>query len=103
MRRKWVHSLFAVAMLIAFGNMMVINEHHHHEHHCAACLPTADVSVTETDECPICQFSIAPQWFEIVVPIVTAPTVCMHLQSYVLLSYTAVSTDVVSLRGPPAC
>ena len=103
MRQKWVHSLFAVTMLIAFGSMMAIKDHHHHDHHCAACLPISDVTVAEADDCPICQFSIAPQLAQTAVVAVEAPMSFVLLRSFFLFSYTAVSTDVVSLRGPPAC
>ena len=105
LRQKWVHSLFAGVMLIAFAGMMAVKDLHHHHHDCCCehCLPSGEVNLSAADDCPICHFTIAPQCSDIVVPAIEVPTVNRVLQSFFLFSYTAVEAERPSSRGPPVC
>ena len=109
MRNK-VHSLFALVMLFAFCNMMLVKDFHHHD--CAVCSHCASegteqesdsLILTESDYCPICHFTIAPQQAQIARVAIVAPEVYVQLRCFFVESFFTIDAEEPSSRGPPAC
>ena len=90
-------------MLIAFCSMMLVKDYHHHDHDHASCVPSGEAAFTETDDCPICHFTLVPQQAKITQVVISAPQTFVLLRSIFILSYTSTDTQAPLSRGPPAC
>ena len=105
-----IHSLFALAMLFAFCNMMLVKDFHHHD--CVVCSECVSedldpqspcLVLSEADDCPICHFTIAPQQAQITHVAIEAPEVYVQLRCFFIESFTTIDAEEPSSRGPPAC
>ena len=105
-----VHSLFALVMLVAFCNMMLVKDFHHHD--CVACSQSASegldplsspVVLSEADDCPICHFTVAPQQAQITRIAIVAPQVYVQLRCFFIESFSTIDAEEPSSRGPPVC
>lgn len=105
-----VHNLFALVMLFAFCNMMLVKDFHHHD--CALCSSCVSEGIdpesvplvlSQADYCPICHFTIVPQQAQISHVTIEAPQKYVLLRSFYVESIFTIASEEPSSRGPPAC
>ena len=83
--------------------MMLVKDIHHHECVCGCSIPSGEPAFIEADDCPICQFTIAPQQAQVSTVTINAPETFVLLRSFFFLSYSSIDAEDSSSRGPPMC